>query len=926
MAAAPPPAPPEPPPEPPAPPHALPAEDVARALASGVDGLTAAEVAERRARHGANVLPRGRMPGLAVIFARQFLSPLIYVLLAAAVFALAGGHYSDAGFILAVLLVNATIGAVQEYHAQRSAEALQGLVTTRARVVRDGESYELDAADLVPGDRVLLESGARVPADLRLLSAFDLRVNESLLTGESLPVAKDPVAVLKDQTALGDRRNMAFAGTLADRGRGLGVVVATGLATEVGRIAQAMMAGPPTKPPLLVRMERFTTGIGIAVGVAVVLMAGVAMLQGATLADVFLLAVALAVSAIPEGLPVALTVALAVGMRRMAKKGVIVRELVAVEALGSCTHIASDKTGTLTVNELTVTRVAPPVGAPWTVSGSGLAPEGALAPPEDGAAPGADDVVRRLCRAGVLCNEAFYGHKNGAWTAHGDTVDIALLVLGHKAGLVQAELAEAHPLAARIPYESERRYAATLHAGPEGRLACVKGAAERLLPMCGRVARPEGDAPLDPRAAGELEARVQELAGQGFRVLALAEGTVPSGDGALAEADLKGLTFLGLVGLADPLREGVAAAVADCRRAGVEVSIITGDHPVTALAVARELGLEARPDHVVTGPALAEAEARGPAAFADVVARGRVFARVEPGQKLAIVRALSDLGHFVAVTGDGVNDAPALKAAHVGVAMGRSGTDVAREAADLILTDDHFATIVAGVEEGRVAYGNVRKVVQLLIATGAAEIVLFALALATGLPLPLTAVQLLWLNLVTNGIQDVALAFEPAEGTELHRPPRPPRERVFNRLMLQRVGLTAVVMGGAAFALFQGLLARGVDVDASRNLVLLLMVLFENVMVFNCRAELRSAFRHSPLRNPLLLCGTLAAQGIHIGALYAPPLQGVLGVAPVALDQWAALLGTALSLFVAVELQKAVTRRLRRRTGASGKGRDGKRA
>ncbi len=892
-------------------PHALPGAEVAQKLGSGVDGLSPEQVEARRARFGPNALPRVRPPGVARVFLRQFRSPLIYILLVAAAFSVAIGEYSDAGFIFAVLFVNAVVGAVQELHAQRSAEALQGLVTTQADVVRGGETYELDAAELVPGDRVLLESGDRVPADLRLLACRDLLLDESLLTGESLSVAKAPDALHGADTPVGDRTNMAFAGTMAARGRGEGVVVGTGLATEVGRIAEAVLRGPRVKPPLLVRMERFTARIGIAVAVAAAVVAVIEGLRGAAAGDILLLAVALAVSAIPEGLPVALTVALAVGMRRMARRGVIVRELVAVESLGSCTHIASDKTGTLTVNELTVTRAALPGRAAWTVTGSGLDPEGALGPPEgEGEQPGDRDALMRLARAGLLCNESFHGHKDGTWTAHGDTVDIALLVLAHKAGLVRAEVTAAWPLAERIPYESERRMAATLHDGPDGRLVCVKGAAERVLPMCARALGPDGEAPLDTDA---VTAQVAALAGEGFRVLALADGTLPRDGGEpFEEAVLNGLTLLGLVGLTDPLREGVVQAVADCRAAGVEVSMITGDHPITALAVARELGMAANFDEVVTGPDLSRAEAEG--TLDATVARGRVFARVEPAQKLSIVRALSDRGHFVAVTGDGVNDAPALKAAHVGVAMGRSGTDVAREASDLILTDDHFASIVAGIEEGRVAYGNVRKVVQLLVATGAAELVLFGLALGFGLPLPLTAVQLLWLNLVTNGIQDVALAFEPAEGTELRRRPRPPQEPVFNRLMLERVGLAAAVTGGVAFGLFHQLMAAGVGLEEARNTVLLLMVLFENVMVFNCRAELRSAFHHSPLKNPFLLFGTLAAQGIHIAALYTPGLSGILEVAPVTFGLWAELLLLALTLLVAVEAQKALTRRARRRT------------
>ena len=900
----------------PAVPHAVSGPEVVVALGTSADGLTRKVVAERRAHYGPNTLPRKRLPGLSTIFLRQFRSPLIYVLLAAAVFSLSAGVWSDAGFIFAVLLLNAIIGAVQEYHAQKSAEALRDVVKTRARVIRDGEAYELDAAELVPGDVVLLESGGQVPADLRLVSGFDLRVDESLLTGESLSVAKDPQVTLASDTLLAERVNMAFAGTMTERGRGRGVVVATGLSTQVGHIAEAVMVGPAEPPPLLLRMEHFTTVVGLAVVVAVGALSGLALLQGAGMGEVLLLAVALAVAAIPEGLPVALTVALAIGMRRMARRSVIVRELVAVEALGSCTHIASDKTGTLTVNELTVRRVLPPDGEPWQVTGSGLDPDGTVQYPESGMPPGADAGIRRLARVGVLCNEAFYGHMDGSWTAHGDTVDIALLVFGHKAAVLREELEATHPLTARIPFESARRYAATLHEADGERLACVKGAAENVLPMCTRMAVAGGDSPLDGEA---VLVRAERLAAAGYRVLALAEGRLPAGEGdPFTESHLSGLTLVGLVGLIDPLRPEVPEAVAACRRAGITISMITGDHPATALAIARDLGMAVDAAHVVTGSDLQTAAAEGLEEFDRLVARGRIFARVEPGQKVEIVSALSRRGDFVAVTGDGVNDAPALQAAHVGVAMGKSGTDVAREASDLILADDNFASIVAGIEEGRVAYGNVRKVIQLLIATGAAEIVLFTLSLLAGLPLPLTAVQLLWLNLVTNGIQDVALAFEPAEGNELRRRPRPPGERVFNRLMIERVVLTAMVMGSVAYGLFSTLLAAGLPLPEARNAVLLLMVLFENVMVFNCRAEVRSAFRQSPLRNPVLLVGTLGAQLIHIAALYTWPLQGVLDVQPVTFGLWASLLGLALSVFVVVELQKLYMRRQIRRTASAG--------
>ncbi len=887
---------------PPAAPHTESGDAALAALQASRHGLSQEAAATRLAQYGPNALPRPTPPGVLRVFLRQFTSPLIYVLLAAALVSLAIGEYADAGFIGAVLLVNAVIGAFQEYSAQQTAEALRRLVRIRARVLREGDVYEIDAEDLVPGDIVLLESGDRVPADLRLLAGHGLEVDESLLTGESLAVLKDPGRVLAADSALGDRVNMAWAGTLVSRGRGRGVVVATGLETQLGRIAADVLGGEAEKVPLLVRMEQFTRRVALLVGLAALLMAAVALVRGMALDEVFLLAVALAVSVIPEGLPVALTVALAIGMQRLAKRNVIVRRLVAVEALGSCTYIATDKTGTLTENRLTARRVLFPGAHAWEVTGESLQPEGAIVTPRGAPSPEEQALLTRLCRAAVLANEGVLAHRNHAWVQHGDAVDVALLVMAHKAGVIQAEMLDAYPELATIPFEPERQFAASLNRVGGGSRAFVKGALERLLPMCTRMATPGGDTSLD---AALLERQAEELASQGYRVIAMAEGEVSLAEPErFSEEHLAELTLIGLVGLIDPLRPEARSAVAACRDAGIEVGMVTGDHPVTAFAIARELELVDDPAQVVTGPRL---EGAGQAAEFDRLVRGaRVFARVEPHQKLDIVQSLQRSGHFVAVSGDGANDAPALRAAQVGVAMGKGGTDVAREAADLILTDDNFASMVGGVEEGRIAYANVRKVIFLLISTGAAELVLFMLALLTALPLPLLAVQLLWLNLVTNGVQDVALAFEPGEGDELRQPPRPPEEPIFNRLMLERVLLSALVMGTLAFVLFQWLLDSGYNLDEARNGTLLLMVLFENVHVFNCRSETRSLFRHSPLRNPLLLFGTAAAQLVHIGAMYVPGISDVLHIQPVSLQHWAQLLGLAFSVLVVMELHKQV--------------------
>ena len=887
--------------------HSQDVEETFKAVGSSPDGLQRDEAAERLQRFGRNALPTAASASLLGVFLRQFLSPLIYVLLVAGVVSLALGERTDAVFIFAVLLINAIIGTVQEYHAARSAEALRRMVSSQTQVVREGESFEIDSEEVVPGDIVVLAAGARAPADIRLTHCLGLQIDESLLTGESAPVDKNAGRVLEAETEVADRVNMAFAGRMINRGRGTGVVVSTGSRTEVGKLADSLAEHKEPKAPLIRRMEQFTIRIAMALAVIIVVLAGIKLAQGAGWHDVFIVSVALAVSAVPEGLPVAVTVALAIGMRRMARRNVIVRKLVAVEALGSCTLIASDKTGTLTLNELTCRKMTLPGEDVWQITGEGIAPVGSIvtaggAPDESQAAR-----IRRLSEVAALCNEGFLGLRDGQWTTHGDAVDAALLVMAHKVDVVQAQALERQPLRESIPYESELGFAATLHNAGSNHRICVKGAFESILPMCEHMAGPDGDQAINREA---LRSASEELAAAGCRVLAFAERFYqPKEPLEFAENHLHKMTFLGLVGMIDPLRPESKAAVAACRKSGLEVAMVTGDHPRTARAIADDLDLLDQDDTVITGreiKAMSAGGGSGERELDEAIGKARVFARVEPRQKLEIVDSFARQGHFVAVTGDGVNDAPALASAHAGVAMGDRGTDVARESAHLILTDDNFASIAAGIEEGRIAYRNIRKVTYLLISTGAAEVVMFILAMISGLPLPLTAVQLLWLNLVTNGIQDVSLAFEPGEGDEMKQPPRPPKEPIFNRVMIERVIVGAVVMGGMAFVLFWNLIQAGVEETAARNSVLLLMVLFENVHIGNCRSETRSAFALNPLRNPLLLFGTITAQLIHIGALYMPGISTVLEAEPVSFEHWAKLLGLALSVLVAMEVHKLV--------------------
>ncbi len=882
--------------------HAM-APDAVREMldvASDGRGLDAREVAARRTRYGPNTLPIGAAPSLLAVVLHQLRSPLIYILLAAAGVALALRDVVDAGFILFVVASNTALGTFQEWRAEQSAAHLQRLVSTRVRVVRDGRDQSVDAAELVPGDLVRLESGQRVAADLRLLEATALSADESLLTGESAASEKD-VTVRDIDAPLADRRNMAFAGATIMTGRALGMVVATGRNTEVGAIAEAVSGAKSTKPPLVLRLERFSRQISVVVLVACVLIAGIGIGRGMPWLEVFLLAVALAVSAIPEGMPVAVTVALSIAARRMAKRHVIVRRLTAVEGLGSCTFIASDKTGTLTVNRQTLRRVVLPDGTAYTVEGEGYAPTGRVHDAE-GAPRSVEDApaLGRIAHAVVLCNDATLQRREGAWHHDGDAVDVALLTFAHKAGLDPDTVRRAASITATIPFESQHAFAATFHEDAGRAHVVAKGALEALLPRCQAMRAGDAEVPLDATAVTAL---ADALTDEGYRVLAVAEGMPARVDPDAPE--LPALTLLGLVALIDPARPEAKAAVAQCRAAGIGVAMVTGDHPRTALAIARELGIAADASQVVTGAQFANAGPPDGTAADALVAGGRVFARVAPLQKLHIVHALRRLGHFVAVTGDGVNDAPALKAANIGVAMG-SGSDVTKDTASLIVTDDDFASIVAGVEEGRFAYDNIRKVVLMVVSSGAAEVLLLLLALAFGLPLPLLAVQLLWLNLVTNGIQDISLAFEAGEEDAMSRRPRRPSEGIFDTLMIQQTVLGGLAMGSLAFGIWWWLLASGVDEATARNELLLLFVLMQNVHVFSCRSERRSAFRVPLRRNLVLVGGVTAAQGLHLLAMHVPLTQAILGVRPVTPSEWGIAVASALSILLVMEMFKLV--------------------
>lgn len=849
---------------------------VLASLETAPAGLSAQEAVRRLGVHGPNALPDSSAAGPLRIFLRQFASPLIYLLLAAGLLALFIGDRWDATFIFGVLVLNAVMGAVQELKADASAQALRSLVPQTALVRRAGTACELDSGEVVPGDVVELESGMRVIADLRLLEAQGLLVDESLLTGESLPVAKDAGARVDAAAVLADRATLAHAGTTVSEGRAVGVVVATGQDTALGGISRTLddAARTAAATPLIQRMALLARQIAVAAVGLIVVLGALLAIQGQEWRDIAMLGVALAVSAIPEGLPVAVTVALAAAARRMAGKNVIVRSLPAVEGLGACTLIASDKTGTLTINRLTVERVL-------LADGTEVDRSAWLGRP-------VPDRLVRLGATAALCNEA---DLTVAGTPVGDAVDVALLRFAQETGNDVQSLIALQRLAI-IPYEPAQRYAAAeveIEGAPR---LVIKGAPETVLARCAGV-------------GPEIADLAEQLAREGYRVLALAEGA-EGGDKAIAER-LQDLTFAGFVGFSDPLRPEVPEAVRKCREAGIAVRMITGDHPATALSIAQKLGFADTLADVVTGSELA-ACAGDPEAFARRVGAAKVFARIEPAQKLAIVHALQGAGEIVAVTGDGVNDGPALQAAHIGVAMGRGGTDVARGAADLVLTDDNFASIVAGIEEGRITFGNVRKIVIFLLATGVAEIGMFLAALAAGLPMPLTPVQLLWLNLVTNGVQDVTLGFGRGEGDEMSRRPSRRLGALVDREALALMLPGSALMTVLAVLLLSTQLRTGSTIDEARNSVLLMVVLFQNAFLLSLR-HLRLPLWRIRSENRWLFLGMATALGLHLLAMHFPPLQSLLSVSPASLEILIFALAGAFAVLLVTEIAKLSIRR-----------------
>jgi cation-transporting P-type ATPase F len=894
--------------------HGLAAHEVVLLLETDPHrGLTSMDATDRLARFGPNTLPAAKGAGLLMRILRQFHHPLIYVLIAAGAITAVLGEYVDSAVIFGVVVINAIVGFIQESKAEAALEGLRSMVRTNAKVVRDGHEQTVPSDELVPGDLVLLEAGDKVPADVRLTRLAELRVNESALTGESVPVAKDEI-VLPETIPVADRRNMAYSGTLVTTGSGAGIVVATGVETELGEIHRLVGAAETLATPLTQKLAGFSKILTVGILALAAATFGVGVLRGQDAVETFTAAIALAVGAIPEGLPAAVTITLAIGVARMARRRAVIRRLPAVETLGSTTVICSDKTGTLTENQMTVRTVQTPSGQ-FEVTGSGYVPRGSFrATAGTPVAADTDQALRWSLLAGAACNDAALTEQDGRWDIVGDPTEGAMLVVAAKAGLGADRVEGLFPRVATIPFSSERQYMATLHrdttAHPAGHLVLAKGAVERVLDLCG--AQMHADGTIHPLDRAAVLRAADDLAGRGLRVLATAmrPAALPDeyGPDEFGEDTLAGsLVLTGVQAMLDPPRAAATAAVAACHTAGIAVKMITGDHAGTATAIARQVGLLDHHDRgaVLTGSDLATLPAEE---FREAVDRASVFARVSPEQKLRLVEALQARGHVVAMTGDGVNDAPALRRAGIGVAMGESGTEVAKDAADMVLTDDDFATIEAAVEEGRGVFDNLTKFITWTLPTNIGEGLVILVAIVVGSALPILPTQILWINMTTAVALGLMLAFEPKEAGIMNRPPRDPYQPLLTRALLVRILLVSTLLVAGSWWLFEWELAQGASLAAARTAALNLFVVVEAFYLFSCRSLTRSAWRIGVFSNRWIILGvTVQALG-QLAITYLPAMNAIFGTAPIGADVWLRILAIA----VAASLVVAVDKRLRR--------------
>ena len=878
--------------------HTLGIAEVLAAFATDpVSGLSDAEAAKRLKQYGANELHALRRISPLAVFFRQFQNVLVVILLIATVLSGLLGHGVEAGAIAVIVLLAVLLGFVQEFRAERALEALRTMTAPGATVFREGDQKEIPARDLVPGDIIFLRVGDKVPADARLIEAVNLQIEESPLTGESVPVEKHTTALANEQLAVGDRRNMAYTGTTVTYGRGRGVVVASGMQTEIGAIAQLLETVEAAPTPLQQNLNRLGQILARAALAIVVVIVAMGLARGQPLVDMLIFGIALAVAVVPEALPAVVTIALALGVQRMVKRNALVRHLPAVETLGGTSVICSDKTGTLTKDEMTVRKIF--VGGQLLdVSGAGYDARGFFS--HAGAPVEPTDSLQLLLRAAVLASDAqITRHKSDdSWQVKGDPTEGALLVAGAKAKLHKKRLEEQFPRIAEIPFTSETKRMTTLHATDGGVVSYTKGAPEVVLESCVRQQTTSGEAVLDACTKEEILTIAQRLASEALRVLGVAYKP-----GTELENAESGMTFLGLVGMIDPPRPEAKAAIQKCALASIKPVMITGDHPITAQAVARELGV-LKNGRVVTG---AELEAIDEHELEQKIDNIEVFARVSPAHKLRIVTALQNKGHVVAMTGDGINDAPALRKADIGIAMGITGTDVSKEAASMTLTDDNFASIVAAIEEGRAIFENIKKFLMYLLSANIGEIGLLAGAMALGLPLPLTAVQILYVNLATDGLPALALAVDPSEEDLMRRKPRDPRKGIFTRPSIFLMAISGLWSTGINLGLFGYHISIGRSLGEAMAVTFVTLILIEFLKAYSFRSEVQSVF-HRIFANWWLNVAVLGQIGLLFAIVYVPLLQEPFGTFNMRVTDWATIVGAALTLLPVLEFAKRMAR------------------
>ena len=884
--------------------HSIETDDVFKKISSSVEGLSQQLSQQRLQEFGPNRIRPAKTKGPLARFLAQFHNVLIYVLLGAGVVTALLGHWVDSGVILGVVIINAIIGFIQEGKAEKALDAIRNMLSHQAMVKRDGKFINLPAEQLVPGDIVSLQSGDKVPADLRLFKLRELRIDEAMLTGESVPVEK-AINAVAEKASIGDRKCLAYSGTLVTYGQGLGVVVATGDATEIGRISGMLREVQMLTTPLLRQMASFAKWLTIAIGfVAAATFAYGVLIQNFSLGEMFLAAVGLAVAGIPEGLPAIMTITLAIGVQRMARKHAIIRRLPAVETLGSVTVICSDKTGTLTRNEMTVLTLATGAGN-CEVSGVGYDPHGTFNLDGQQVTSEQFPLIKEIAQAALLCNDASISEVNGQWQIQGDPTEGALVTLALKAGLEHDFIQTQFPRTDAIPFESQHRFMATLHHDHAGHgFIYLKGAPERVLEMCHTQLMRGEQAPLDK---AYWEASMESMAARGQRLLAIAFKPATAEHQSLSFSDVEGgLTLLGVVGIIDPPRDEATAAVKACQSAGIRVKMITGDHAITARAIGAQMGIGDGVT-VINGT---ELDNYNETQMREAVQRSDIFARVSPEQKLQLVTALQAMGEVVSMTGDGVNDAPALKRADVGVAMGLKGTEVAKEAAEMVLTDDNFASIAHAVEEGRTVYDNLKKSILFVLPTNGGEALIIIAAIVMGNMLPITAAQILWINMITAVTLALTLAFEPPEPNVMQRPPRNPKQPLLSGFLIWRIIFVSLIIVVGTFGLFLWEREHGASIELARTVAVNTVVMFEIFYLFSARYLLAPALTFEGLsgnRYVLYAIGLLLV--IQMAFTYLSPMQALFATTAMDSDAWLRVVLVASSVLILVETEKLLLRK-----------------